>query len=348
MLTFYSDTHRLHHGRAELIDGEMKPCFEMPSRADQVLAQVRAVGLGEVRAPNDYGRPPIDAVHAPAYVDFLERAWRDWRALGRTHDALPLVWPVRGLRTDRIPSSIDGQLGYYSMDAGVPVTAGTWQAVYHSAQVALSGAESLSGGAAAVFALCRPPGHHAAADLMGGYCYLNNAAIAAQSLRDRGAARVLVLDVDYHHGNGTQSIFYRRADVCFVSLHGDPAVEYPFFLGHADEHGEGEGLGFNHNFPLPHGTAWAGYGAALKRALALGRAFRPDAVVVSLGVDTFEQDPISRFRLVSEDYRRMGERIAGLGCPTLFVLEGGYAVAAVGVNVVNVLEGFEQAAGREP
>jgi acetoin utilization deacetylase AcuC-like enzyme len=344
MRTIYSDAHLLHYGKVELIDGQLKPCFEMPKRAQTVLARVREVGLGDVAAPRDFGRAPIEAVHAPHFVQFLQDAWRDWSALGRSHDALPLCWPVRGLRDDRIPQGIDGRMGYYSMDAGVPITAGTWQAVYQSAQVALTGADALSQGERSAFALCRPPGHHAAADYMGGYCYLNNAAIAAQYLLDHGARRVLVLDVDYHHGNGTQSIFYRRADVSFVSLHGDPAVEYPSFLGYADEGGEGEGLGYNHNFPLPHGTDWCGYAPALDRAIELGQAYRPDAVVVSLGVDTFEEDPISRFKLRSQDYLRIGARIAALGRPALFVFEGGYAVDAVGVNAVNVLQGYEQAA----
>jgi len=341
MKTIYSDTHRLHHGKVELIDGEMKPCFEMPSRADTVLARVRSVQLGEVLAPQDLGRTPIEAVHAPDYVQFLQDAWRLWSALGRTHDALPLCWPVRGLRTDRVPEGIDGKMGYYSMDAGVPINAGTWTAVYDSAQVALTGARLLAQGEASVFSLCRPPGHHAAAAMMGGYCYLNNAAIATQYLRDRGAARVLVLDIDYHHGNGTQSIFYERDDVSFISLHGDPAVEYPNFLGYADERGAGAGRGHNHNFPLPHGTAWDRYSEALQSACTIGRAFGPDAVVVSLGVDTFERDPISRFKLRSQDYLSIGKAIAAIGRPTLFVLEGGYAVAEVGVNVVNVLTGYE-------
>jgi len=343
MKTVYSDTHRLHHGKVELIEGEMKPCFEMPKRADTVLARVRATGLGEVLAPEDFGRAPIEAVHAPDFVQFLQDAWNAWHALGRTHDALPLCWPVPGLRYDRVPESIDGKMGYYSMDAGVPIAAGTWQAVYHSAQVALTGARIVAQGAAAAFALCRPPGHHAAARMMGGYCYLNNAAIAAQYLRGNGAAKVLILDVDYHHGNGTQSIFYERDDVSFVSLHGDPAVEYPNFLGYADERGAGRGHGHNHNFPLPHGTAWDTYGPALDAACRVAEAYRPDAVVVSLGVDTFEEDPISRFRLRNEDYLRIGERIGALSRPTLFCFEGGYAVDAVGVNTVNVLAGFEAA-----
>jgi len=341
MQTIHTDRHRLHHGQAELIDGMLKPCFEMPSRVDMILERVRAVGLGLVVPPARFGTEPLARVHTPGYLRFLENAWADWSALGRTHDALPLVWPVRDLRTDVEPEHIDGRMGFYSMDAGVPITAGTWEAVRASADVALTGAQALRDGERAAFALCRPPGHHAAAGYMGGYCYLNNAAIAARWLRDAGAARVAVLDVDYPHGNGTQSIFYRDPDVLFASLHADPRVEYPYFAGFADERGEGEGLGFNHNYPLPRGTAWPGYGAALEDACARIREHAPDAVVVSLGVDTFAQDPISEFRLVSDDYLRIGEAIARVARPTLFVMEGGYAVEDIGVNAVNVLTGFE-------
>lgn len=345
MLTIYSDDHHLHHGHAELIDGTLKPCFEMPRRADMVLERIRLTGLGEVRAPESFTLEPVLRVHDAGYVAFLERAWPLWQAEGRSHDALPLVWPVRGLRTDRLPEDIDGLLGYYSFDAGVPITAGTWRAVRTSAEVALTGAQALRDSGRAAFALCRPPGHHAAADYMGGYCYLNNAAIAAQALRDAGAARVAILDVDYHHGNGTQHIFYTRGDISFLSLHGDPRVEYPFFLGHADETGQGEGLGHNHNYPLAHGTDWALYETALRDACGKIARYAPDALVVSLGVDTFEHDPISRFRLKNADYLRMGEMIGGLGLQTLFVMEGGYAVDDIGVNAVNVLIGFESVAG---
>jgi acetoin utilization deacetylase AcuC-like enzyme len=176
---------------------------------------------------------------------------------------------------------------------------------------------------------------------MGGYCYLNNAAIAVQALLDQGNTRVAVLDVDYHHGNGTQQIFYDRADVHFASLHGDPRVEYPYFLGYADETGQGAGLGFNLNLPLPHGTDWSGYGPALDEACRRIQTYGPQVLVVSLGVDTFEHDPISRFKLRSDDYLRIGQRMAALRLPTLFVFEGGYAVDAIGVNAVNVLQGFE-------
>ena len=232
-------------------------------------------------------------------------------------------------------------MGYYSFDAGTPITAGTWQAAQSSADVAVTAAKLLAeGGHPAIFALCRPPGHHAAADLYGGYCFLNNAAIAAQYLIDGGAERVAILDVDYHHGNGTQAIFYDRPDVLFLSLHGDPREEYPFFLGWADERGDGPGEGFNVNYPLPWGTGFPAWSEALEDACKRVADYAPDVLLVSLGVDTFKGDPISKFRLESDDFTTYGARIARLGLPTLFVMEGGYAVEQVGVNTVNVLQGF--------
>jgi acetoin utilization deacetylase AcuC-like enzyme len=200
-------------------------------------------------------------------------------------------------------------------------------------------------GERAAFALTRPPGHHAGMDFFGGYCFLNNAALAAQSLRDAGVRRVAVLDVDYHHGNGTQAIFYDRADVFFASIHGDPHTEYPYFLGYADERGEGAGEGCNLNLPLARGSGFAVWREALARALKAIAGFGADALVVSLGVDTFEGDPISGFGLRSADYLAVGEDIAAAGLPTVFVFEGGYAVAEVGINTVNVLEGFGHRAG---
>lgn len=340
MLTIYSDDHRLHHGRCELIDGELKPCFEMPARADYVLARVRERALGEVRAPNDFGRAPIERVHALDYLEFLEGAWARWAKEGVDGDLMPYIFPTRGLRAVR-PEHLHGQLGYYSFDGGAPITAGTWQAIYSSAQVALTGQQAIADGASSAFALCRPPGHHAAADLMGGYCYLNNVAIAAQACLDQGARRVAILDVDYHHGNGTQSIFYQRNDVLVTSIHGDPRAEFPFFLGYADEEGEGAGRGFNYNLPLAAGSDWSVYSQALDSACQRIAAYAPDVVLVSLGVDTFKEDPISQFKLDSPDYLRMGARIAALGKPTLFVMEGGYAVEEIGINAVNVLEGFQ-------
>ncbi|WP_193369960.1 histone deacetylase family protein [Pelagibius marinus] len=340
MKTIYSEKHKLHHAKLELINGQMEPAVEMPSRAETVLERVKASELGPVTGPTQHGLDPILKVHDAGYVKFLEKAWDLWTAEGRDYDALPLVWPVRGLRQIE-PEHIDGKLSYFSFDAGTPITAGTWQAATAAVDVALSGADELHQGATSAFALCRPPGHHAAADFYGGYCFLNNAAVAAQSFIDAGAGRVAVLDVDYHHGNGTQAIFYDRPDVFFASIHGHPRQEFPFFLGYEDETGEGAGAGCNANYPLAWGSGFDVWLAALQDACARIAAYGPEAVVVSLGVDTFEKDPISQFKLKSEDYFVIGQTIARLGKPTLFVMEGGYAVAEIGVNAVNVLLGFE-------
>ncbi len=340
MITVYSSDHRLQEGRFELIGGELVPCYEKPERAEIILARVREVGLGEVVPPRRFGRKPLLRVHDEKFLDFLEGAWESWVRVHGAKDALPMNWAVRTLR-QKEPRAIDGKLGYYCLDAATPITKGTWAAASAAADTALTAASRVQGGERAAFALARPPGHHASSDLYGGYCFLNNAAIAAQSLLDGGAARVAILDVDYHHGNGTQSIFYERADVLFVSIHGDPMDEFPYFLGYADETGEGDGEGFTVNYPLPWGTKASRFLEVLSVSAGKISAFAPDALVVSLGLDTYEEDPISHFRLASDDYLEVGRRIARLDLPSVFVLEGGYAVEALGVNAVNVLEGFE-------
>jgi Deacetylases, including yeast histone deacetylase and acetoin utilization protein len=341
MKTIYSPLHAGHAGHWEVSRGAMVPGFEKPSRAEYVRARIEDVGLGKVLPPKTFPMETAARVHDAGYLAFLPRAWEMWVADGNHTPALPMTWPVPGLRNDVPPDCIEALLGFYSMDAGAAITAGTWTAVKASMDCALTAAEIVSGGERAAFALCRPPGHHAGSRFMGGYCYVNNAAVAAELLRGQGAERVAVLDVDYHHGNGTQQIFYERADVLVLSIHGDPKTEYPFFLGHADEKGSGAGFGANANWPLPFGTAWPEWSAALDDACAKLAAFAPDAVVVSLGVDTFERDPISNFRLKTTDYPKMGARIARLGLPTLFVFEGGYAVEEIGINAVGVLTGFE-------
>jgi acetoin utilization deacetylase AcuC-like enzyme len=340
MLTVYSEDHRLQTAQAELNEGKLMPPFENPRRAEQILAQVQQSGLGAVLPPREVGLEPILRVHDRHFVSFLQTAWQEWVTAYGEFDALPLNWAVRTMRQDRIPETIEGKLSYYSFDAGTPIMAGTWPAVLSSAQVALTGQQLLVQGECSVFALCRPPGHHAARDFYGGYCFLNNAAIAAQALVDAGAERVAILDVDYHHGNGTQAIFYDRPDVLFVSLHAHPSQSFPYFLGFEDETGTGAGTGYTHNYPLPLGTDWAAYTEALIQALHRIRAYSPEALVISLGVDTYEQDPISSFRFTTEDYYRLGETIAQLQKPTLIVMEGGYAIEAIGVNVVRFLQGF--------
>jgi len=341
MQTVFSPLHARHAGNVELNSGAIVPAFELPRRAEIVRARVEEVGLGPIVPPAEHDLATARRVHAAAYLDFLPRAWPLWAAAGREGTAMPFVWPVPGLRADVAPTDVDGLLGFYSMDAGATFVEGTWAAVKASHDVALTAAGLVAEGERAAFALCRPPGHHAGPRFAGGYCYINNAAVAAERLREAGAARVSILDIDYHHGNGTQAIFWERADVQVVNIHADPLVEYPYFLGHADERGAGEGEGATVNQPLPWGTDFVAWSAALDVALAAVAAFGPDRLVVSLGVDTFHGDPISRFRLDTADYPVIGARIAGLGRPTLFVLEGGYAVEAIGMNVVGVLEGFE-------
>jgi acetoin utilization deacetylase AcuC-like enzyme len=340
MQTFYSPDQLLHVSQGELVFGKLVPAHEKPERAETILARVEEVGLGPILPPAAFGREALLRVHDAGMVAFIETGYDAWRAAGRTGDALAYSWHARGMREDRIPTFIDGKLSYYAFDAGTPLTENTWRTVSQAANVALSGAEAIRGGEAAAFSLCRPPGHHAQTDQYGGYCFLNNAAIAAQHLLDHGAGRIAILDVDYHHGNGSQEIFWSRPDVLFASIHGDPNFEYPYLSGHADEIGAGAGEGYNLNLPLPEGSAWDAYSEALDAACARAADHGPDIVIVSLGVDTFKQDPISQFHLEQEDYLRMGERIARLGRPTLFVMEGGYAVAELGVNTVNVLQGF--------
>ena len=342
MITVYSEQHLLRNVRTELSGGLLIAPHECAARAEIVLERVRGVGLGPVQAPQAFGMAPLLRVHDADYLEFLSVAWDAWVAGGNRGEAIPDCWPARRMR-QRAPASVTGKLGYYAFAAETSIGAGTWTAARAAADVALTGAQALGAGAAGAFALCRPPGHHAARDLFAGYCFINNAAVAAQHLRDAGAARVAVLDVDFHHGNGTQDIFYERSDVLYASLHGDPAEAFPYFLGYADETGAGAGEGFNLNLPLPRGTAYAAWSAALAVALARIRAFGAEALVVSLGVDTFVADPISFFRLESPDFADYGRLIGGLRVPTLFVLEGGYAVADIGVNAVNVLSGFEDA-----
>ncbi|CAM8637190.1 AcuC Deacetylases, including yeast histone deacetylase and acetoin utilization protein [Comamonadaceae bacterium] len=343
MKTFYNHLHAQHQGKVEMFRGALVPCFEVPARADHVLAELQRRQLGAVLEPQAFDEAALTAIHSPRYLKFLATAWDQWVALDPTHadkDILPSVWPTRTFRTDIEPDNFAAKVGLYSYDAGTPFTSGTWVAAREGAHCALSAAQAVLAGDRAAFALSRPPGHHAGADFFGGYCFLNNAALAAQHLRNAGMHKVAVLDVDYHHGNGTQAIFYDRPDVYFASIHGDPRTEYPFYLGHADETGAGAGLGANLNLPLPRGTDYATWAQALETALAGIAQFGADALVVSLGMDTFEGDPISGFKLTTQDYLRLGERLARAGLPTVFVFEGGYAVDAVGVNAVNVLQGF--------
>ena len=330
----FFDSRQLAHAPAqELHNGGFVAYAEHPGRAEAILA---AIGPAEPAA--DHGEAALLAAHSPDYLAFLRSAHADWRAAGRAGDAGAYAWPVvrrRPLDLERI----DARLGQHSFDASSPIAAGTWDSAYWSAQAALTALDAVLAGERAAFALCRPPGHHCGADYLGGYCYLNNAAIAAEAATAAGR-RVAILDIDYHHGNGSQDIFYARGDVLFVSIHADPRTDYPFFWGHADERGEGEGEGATLNLPLPRGADLAAYAPALDRALEAVAGFGAALLVCSYGADTYEGDPISHFRLRTGDYPALGRRIAGLGLPSLVVMEGGYAIEALGANVSGFLSGF--------
>jgi acetoin utilization deacetylase AcuC-like enzyme len=344
MKTIYNAEHVKHHAAYEFFRGEKVAAFEKPERADWVHRAIVEANFSDVILPDAFPDSAVTRVHTERYVDFIRIAHSEYLAGGGAGDAFPSVWSIRGMRSDVVPKSFAARMGLFSFDSGTPLTPGSWAAARAGADCALTGAALLNAGEQSAFVLTRPPGHHAGADFFGGYCFLNNAAIAAQTLLDKGCKRVAILDVDYHHGNGTQDIFYQRNDVLFVSIHGDPMTEYPFFLGHADETGSGVGAGFNLNLPLPAGTRAEDWFAALDVAIKRIRDFKADALIVSLGVDTFEGDPISHFKLKTTDYPMMGAKIRELNLPTLFVLEGGYAVAEIGTNVVGVLQGFEQRA----
>ena len=341
MHTIFNPKQLLHNPQSELSDGGLVSAVEIPRRAEVILECVKQLSLGDIIYSEIGDLTHIKDVHCSKYLNFLASIWSRSQELGRSGEVFPFVWPVRGMRTDKVPSHLDGQLGYYSFDAGTPIGEHTYEASLAGAHTVLQATELLLKDNNSIFALCRPPGHHAARDYFGGYCFLNNIAIAAQRILKSGIKKVSIFDIDYHHGNGTQSIFYDRSDVQFVSIHADPNVEFPYFLGYADETGSGNGVGFNVNYPLPFGTDWTSWSVAFEDALTKIEEFRPEVLLVSLGLDCYEKDPISQFRLTTDDFRKIGKRLAKLELPTLFVQEGGYAVDKLGENCLNVLTSFE-------
>lgn len=311
-----TDKHRLHDPQFFLVRGVPKPSAEQPERAEKLLAAATAAGH-EVLRPESFGPGPRAAVHTPEYLQFLETAHRDWQALGdASAEIVANIHPSRYPST--YPQSIIGRAGWHMADTACPIGAGTFEAACGAADVAVTAAEFVLDGGDHIYGLCRPPGHHAYADMAGGFCFLNNAAIAAQHLR-QAHERVVVLDVDVHHGNGTQGIFWRRSDVLTISLHADPQNFYPFFWGHAAERGESDGEGYNLNIPLPLGTGDAGWLSALQSALAAIRTFAPGALVVALGLDAYEGDPLRGLAITTPGFRQIGAVIAGLGLPTVLI-----------------------------
>ncbi|MCA9963389.1 MAG: histone deacetylase family protein [Anaerolineales bacterium] len=311
---------------------------EIARRGTLIHEAIAAAGFGPIEPPADYSMAPLTAVHDAGLIEFLSQAFDIFQKETGGWRAIPNTFSVR--RTpSRLPRSIWGLMGYYAFDTASPIFAGTWEATYWSAQTAVNAAaETLQTGTTS-YALCRPPGHHATADLYGGYCFLNNAAIAAQWLVDQGQ-RVAILDVDYHHGNGTQAIFYGRSDVLFCSLHADPLDEYPNYWGFADEFGEGEGENYNFNYPMPLGTEEPAYLESLKAALAQVRRFAPDALVVSLGLDAFEGDPVGGFRLQTDSFRKIGQMIGEVGVKTAVIQEGGYQLDHLAQNTLAFFHGL--------
>ena len=340
MKTVYTKKHILRNSKTELFGGELVKPFERPERMEYILNEIKTRKLGPILDPVNFDMDIIYKIHDKKYVDFLNNAWNEWVALGFKGEAIPTVYPSRSMNSDVVPTFIEGKLGYYCLANETSISEGTVEAAYESVKVALTAADMLDE-EKSVFALCRPPGHHASKDQYGGYCFFNNVAIAAEKLKEKGAKRIFILDIDFHHGNGTQAIFYDRSDVFFVSLHGDPKDAFPHFLGHADEKGSGEGLGYNCNYPMPPGTPYDVWTKSLDDSISKIQNFSPDALIVSLGVDTYENDPISFFKLKSDDFFDVGRKIASINLPTLFVMEGGYAIKEIGVNTVNTLKGFE-------
>jgi len=329
MRCFWDERQRAHAPAAEFFNGKLHPAAEHVGRVDAILA-----AIGRTEAPADSGLEPLLRVHSRDYLDLLRDAHRDWLAAGREGDAFPYTFPIVGRRPLDL-ARIDAQLGQHSFDTSTPIGPGTWDACYWSAQTGLAGLAAVLGRDRYAFAFTRPPGHHAGRDYLGGYSYLNHAAICAEAALAAGQRRIAILDVDYHHGNGTQDIFGGRDDVFFVSIHADPSTDYPFFWGHADESG-----GNILNLPLPRATGWSAYAPALTQGIDWLAKHEPDLLIVSYGADTHEADPISYFELKTSDYGPMARRIASMNLPTLIVMEGGYAVEALGANVAAFLGGF--------
>ena len=350
MQVVYSPAHLAHDIDTETYMGVAVPANEVAERAETIRATLEADGGFAFGAPTEHGEAPITAVHDPGLVRFLEEAWPALRAqqIPRPFlaaDTYPNRAMFEGMSAEAVtalvrePRQVGGRAGFWGLDSAAPLVAGTYGAARAAVDVALTTVDLVLGGETAAYGLCRPPGHHAARAMYGGYCFFNNAAIAAHAITVATGERVAILDVDYHHGNGTQQIFWRRGDVRYVSIHADPDRQYPYFLGRADETGEGEGAGENLNIPLEAGATDERYLSATDRALeAIGDA-PGSIVVVSLGFDTFGLDPIGDFALTTAVYHEIGRRVASLGRRLVILQEGGYHRPSLGENARAWLRG---------
>lgn len=337
MITVFDDAQRAHDPQMFLSSGAPRPCPEKPARIDALLAAVRRIGGPILLAP-DAGLAPIAAVHPQRYLTFLQTIYDRWtRIEGASPEVIPNIHPAN--RTDGYPKSAVGQAGFHMTDTSCPISRQTWAAAYASAQSAIHAADLVLRGESAAYALCRPPGHHAFAELAGGFCYLNNSGIAAQRLTDAGR-RVAILDVDLHHGNGTQGMFYARGDVLTDSIHAHPERFYPFFWGYAEETGFGEGLGANLNLPLPRGTGDDGVMLSLSQAIEKVQDWGADTLVLALGLDAFAGDPFAGLGVTTAGFARIGRAVADMRLPTVIVQEGGYLCPELGDNLEAVLRAW--------
>jgi len=336
MKAIFDDRQRQHAPQHYMANGKTYPSPEAPERIGHLMTGAKAAGC-EFQPPVDAGLGPIAAIHSAEYLHFLQNIYTRWQRIPDAGpEVIPNIHPAN--RHDNYPKSALGQAGYHQTDTSCPIGAHTWEAAYWSAQSAITGADLVADGERAVYVLSRPPGHHAFSDLAGGFCFLNNSAIAAERLRANGL-RPAILDVDVHHGNGTQGIFYARDDVLTVSLHADPDRFYPFYWGAAQERGLGRGRGYNLNLPLARGTADAAYMKTLDTALARIRAFGADVVVVALGLDAHIDDPFKGLAITTPGFQAMAAAIAELGLPLVLVQEGGYVSDALADNLTAFLNG---------
>jgi acetoin utilization deacetylase AcuC-like enzyme len=339
MKVYYSETHRKHAPSFEVFDGGLRtPYMENIDRMDRILDSLRQTDWAELCEPKDFGLEPIYAVHDKDYIDFLASCWTEWLDSGTKDPStlLPATFALR--RHPHKPTGLLGRAGYYIMDLSACIVEGTYPAILSSVNCAVNAADLVASGEHVAFALCRPPGHHAGKDYAGGYCFINNAAVAANQLSSKG--KVALLDLDYHCGNGTQDIFYERDDVLTISIHADPNFEYPHYWGYADETGAGAGMGFHKNFPLEKGTDDERYLAVLEEALSLIRKFEPKHLVVSAGMDIYAEDPLGTIKVTTDGIRRIGKQIALLDLPTVIIMEGGYANEVLGKNMVTFLNNW--------
>lgn len=338
MRVIWSPVQSEHDGGQFIEHGRFVPSPEIPERSTLILTELERRGY-EIGPPDDAGIGPILGVHDPSYVEFLRTAEHVRQTTNSGAMSLtPNVHP-RGHVAAR-PSGLVGLLGWHTGDMACEINAGTWPAAYASAQTAVSATKALLRTGDVVYALCRPPGHHAGRNRAMGFCYLNNAAVAAQILCEE-VGRVAILDIDVHHGNGTQEIFYDRGDVFFASIHGDPSHYYPFYWGYPQQMGEGEGLGSTLNVPFPVGSGTDAYLDALRKALTGLRSFAPKALVLSLGTDAFVDDPHGRHTVNLDGFIAAANMIAELGVPTVIVQEGGYPFEGLGRLTADFLDVFK-------